>query len=1023
MADPTVSTQERALWTLHRLADGRGICNVGFALRVDARLRWWPLREALNHLVRRHPALRTVIRGDGSQLYRRSLSPDEAAIPLETLACTEEELAEKIRLLTGEPLDLDDGPLARAYMIMLPEGAVVCFVLHHLIADWTTVLAVIGETARLYDAFAMDEPIPPDLAEPVLQRHRPEPTQADLDYWVGHLTGVDASRQVLGCARQVPSRPTFAGGRVDRKLGPEAVAAVSRLRARTRSTHNIVMLAAFYLLLARHGAGPDLVVGVPVDARRADAAQALGYHVSTLPIRLPVDLDADFAALVTATRWSFLEGLDHGRASFEQIQHLLPARSPDWRTPLFRHSFNYRPVSAADEMTMAGLPVRQLEVDHGLSRLDLELVVFADGDSLQLAAVYSTEAHTEEEIAAFLARYESLLVAVDAAGAVPVGDIDPASEADRDVLATVNATGRRWSAEHGDGLLGEILAQADRDPEALAVGDWSYRRLLATVWGLASDLRRCGTGAGDVVGLCLPRGPALAASVLAVWTVGAAYLPLDPALPIERGAYELDNAGVGVLMADADRPDRYAADRTVLLVDDVRAGDPIPPVPSGPLAYVIHTSGSTGRPKAVEVTHDGLANVVRHFAEVLKVTPGDRVLWMTTFSFDISALELLIPLITGARIVPVSDHARLASGELATLIEAEDVTVAQATPTMWRHLGPALGERLHGMRVVCGGEPLTPALAETLLSYGCRLFNAYGPTETTIWSTAVELSRPVPARVPLGGPIANTSLIVRDEAGRPAPLGTPGELCIGGTGVAAGYRGDPDRTADRFRVDAVQGRYYRTGDLATMRIDGTLEFLGRNDRQVKIRGSRIELGEVEAVLERHPDVAEAAAFTQADATGELRLLVACRPATDLNGQAADLADRLREHASRFLGAAAVPSRFLTFDRLPLTGNGKIDYSAVARAADADPGQPPELPELPDDAILRTLVEAWREVLGDHRVGADTHFFLHGGHSLDAVRLAERIHADLGVDVEFDAVFTAPTPVQLAALLTEGGDTA
>jgi amino acid adenylation domain-containing protein len=643
--------------------------------------------------------------------------------------------------------------------------------------------------------------------------------------------------------------------------------------------------------------------------------------------------------------------------------------------------------------------------------------VFAEPAGIDLAAVFSTEAHTRIDAVRFLERFESTLLAVDARGDVPVGELDIACAKDHEVLARLNSTRRTWPATGGATTAELIYRQGMRSPDADAVAPWSYARLLRKAAGLARALREAGVAPGDVVAQRQVRGPELAASALAVWTVGAAYLPMDPAHPVERGLAEVTAAGARVLIAGPDAPPEFGAAGTVLDAIAMPEAEPVPPAP-GRIAYLIHTSGSTGRPKAVQITHANLANVVLHFLDALRITAVDRVLWSTTFSFDISALEVFMPLLAGGCCVPATDRDRVSPRVLAALIQAERVSVAQGTPTLWRHLAPGLGNSLRGKTVLCGGEPLTRALAATLLGTGCRLVNVYGPTETTIWSTAAEITEPPPPRIPLGAPIANTRIAVRDVGGRAVPLGTPGELHVGGTGVADGYRSDERLTGERFGKDAVLGRFYRTGDRVILQADGTLTFLGRQDRQVKIRGHRLELGEVEAALERHEEVAAAAAFVTRDPdSGAARLAAAVRLGRP---HAAAVTERLREHAHDLLPAAAVPERVLIVDRFPLTGNGKIDYQALVaderhRARDCAPRAEP-----PPGSRLAVLVGAWREILRDGTVDAETHFFLAGGHSLAAVRLAERLSGLLGVPLGFEKIFETPTPAELERSLAGTG---
>jgi len=997
---------------LHKLAPGRGICNIGVALRADGTVRWWPLQQALDHVVRRHPALRARFRAVGSQLRRWFVPPEETEVAIDVLAGAAGEVNAQLVALVGQPFDVDDGPLLRAHLITAGEENFLCLVLHHLVADMTSVEVIIDEVAALYDWFAGGVEPAARILRPGPLHIEDAPTDDSVAYWIRHLAGVDTERLAIAGARPAPTRPTFAGDRVDHLLSEEAVAAIRRLRERTRSTDNIVLLAAYYLLLARHGAGPDLTVGVPVNGRTAGVAEnVVGFHANTVAIRVTVDPETGFDQLVRVVRNAFLAGIEHRGTSFEDVQHALGTRSEDWRIPLFRHMFNYRPTEPGS-ITLDGVPVEVIDVEHGMSRLDLELNVWVRQTYTKLSAVYSTEVHDRATVANMLVRYENLLIAVDAAADRPVHDVDLRTEADRALVAGANDTARQWPpgtvADH-------VVARAEGTPDAAAIGKWTYRELVAAAEDIRDELVSAGVATGDVVGLYAGRGPWLAAAVLGTWAAGAGYLPLDPAHPVERLAYQLADSGVRVVLADRAAPAACVAGRSVRHLDEIDHRDGREPLSCrGDLAYVSYTSGSTGRPKGVAISHHALANVVLHFAGALDVTAQDRMVWLTTFSFDISALELLVPLVAGGQVVIADDAARLDSAVLAALIEGEGVTLAQATPTTWRQVAPRLRDRLRGCRVLCGGEPLTAALAEHLFATGARVFNVYGPTETTIWSTMVELSTPLPEHIPIGRPIANTTAYVLDDAGRTVPPGLPGELCIGGTGLAIGYRGDPERTAQRFRVDR-HGRHYRTGDQVRQLPDGQFEFLGRDDRQAKVRGQRIELGEVEAVLEEHPEVAAAAVLTEHDPAGYPRLVAVVVPAGDSGD---DLGTRLRLHTERWLTSAGVPARFAVVAALPMTGNDKVDYRAVAAlaVASAEPAAGADA-ELPTEPLPRLLVTLWREVLGDPGLTATSNFFLAGGHSLSAVELAEKVSAATGHAVGFDAVFQAPTPARLAADLS------
>ena len=1012
--DLALTKKEQAQWMLHRLTPGQGICNLGMALRTDQQLRWWPVQETLNHILRRHKALRATLHLGGATARKRYL-PEDTEFPLETLTTTDDEADAELSRATAPPFDVDGQLLIRAHLILTPTHSVLSVVAHHLVCDYTSFTVLLAEFADLYDAFAAGDPPPAHLAGAAPMFVETDPEQSTVDYWVAHLDGADPAAMALAGARPIVGRPTFAGAIIDHRLSPEADAAVETLRARTRLTRNLVMLAVFYAVLAKHGAGPDLVVGVPVNARRGPARDAVGFHANTLPIRVHVDPDIDVVELARRTSHAFLVGLENGSASFEAVQFALGNRSADWRTPLFRHMFNFRPVGR-QQPAAAGRALRGLDLRRALSRLDVEWEVWPKPKGTEIYARYSTEVHDQESMQTLLRRYEALLIELAASGTgTPIGSVTGWTAADAATMAAVNDTAREWPAGT---VLDEVADTAARQPAAVAVrGERSvgYAELLGAAGGVAEGLRANGIRPGDVVGVYATRGPQLAAAVLGVWSAGAAYLPFDPGHPAGRVTEQLADAGATVVLAGMPLPAECAAGRTELDLAALCARHaPLAGVRPGlaDLAYVIYTSGSTGSPKGVEITHGNLANVVRHFAAELDLSPTDRMLWLTTYSFDISALELLVPLVSGATVVVAPDESRLRAADLLRVIEDEGVTVVQATPTTWRHLAPELAGRLGGCRLLTGGEAVTGPLADTLLDHDRRLLNVYGPTETTIWSTSARAHRPVPDRVPIGLPIANTTVHILDQAGYPVPPGVPGELCVGGAGVARGYRDRPELTAERFRDDPALGRYYRTGDVVRLGPAG-LEFLGRDDRQVKVRGHRIELGEVEAVLEEHPAVLAAAVVVAPDPGGDNRLVAAIRPAPAAGD---DLPERLHAHASARLASAAVPAAFAVLDEFPLTGNGKVDNTAlVALLSGAD-----EETALPDDPLLRTLVLAWRTVLGADHLGPDANFFLSGGHSLLAAKLADHVATELATDVDLTVVFAAPTPRKLADVLRAGG---
>ncbi|RJL31795.1 AMP-binding protein [Bailinhaonella thermotolerans] len=1096
---------QRAFWFLERLAPGTGVSNVGMAWRIARPARWWPLHAAARHLLRRHPALRMRFPEEGGVPAPRLVPADEAEIEVETRRTTEEDLVADVREWIHRPFDLAKDVLFRVASFTLPDGAgVVAIAGHHIVTDAPSYQILHEELCRLYDVHARRAEIPAELRDEVPMPGEPEPDPEDVAYWVERLRGVRPEAMELAGARPAPRRPTFAGHTVSRELRPEARTALDRLRKELRVTDNIVLMTAFCLTLLRHGAGPDLVVGVPVAVRRAAGARAVGLGFSTMPLRVEADPEAGFAELARRVQDAFLEGVEHAGVSAETIVTERGHGTSDWRVPLFRHMFNYRPWTGGT-ITMGGAPVSYVEDLYGRSRVDLQLVAVPEPDRITVRAWYSTEIHDEAEIVAFIERMAALLERAAEEIDRPLRGLPLATAADRAALAAVNDTAREWP---GPGtLLPRIIAAGRAGPGRIAVVDGdravTYADLLAEAARVRDRLRAEGVRPGDVVALALPRSASLAAAVLGVWAAGAGYLPLDARQPPLRLSYQVEDAGARLVVAAA--PVDWAGHRPVLTWPSAAApgasrtpeggrapegdrgaeGDPAAGLDgadgpgAGDVAYVIYTSGSTGRPKGVAVRHGNLANLVLDFA--WRLGEGRSALWSTTTSFDISGLELFLPLATGGRLVVAPDEAQLRPRDLLGLIERHDVEVVQATPTAWRLIAPELGGpepdpaeqnptgqnptgqnaagqnpiepdpagpdgagtretsaagtagagagaagaggALAGRIVLCGGEPMPAALARRLLAAGCRLFNVYGPTETTIWSTAAEITEDPRDPVTVGRPIANTRVFLADpglptpevDEAAELPPGLPGELCIAGDGVAAGYAGRPELTAERFGEHPVHGRFYRTGDLARLRPGGTLEVLGRADRQVKLRGHRIELGEVEAVLHEHPEVRATAVVVDGDPQSDGRLLAFVQTAAP---PGRDPREELWRYARERLPDYAVPSGFALVEGFPTTANDKIDYRALAALAGdgADVGGGPATAEPVADEEVAPLVELFRATLGRPGFGPRDNFFVHGGHSILAVRLAARIEELTGGPVDVRAVFDHPSPAGLAAHL-------
>jgi amino acid adenylation domain-containing protein len=1017
-----LSPGEEALWLLQRLVPDRGITNVAVSLRAEDPPRWWPLRESLLWLTARHPALRSAFPARGGAPTRVVLPVGDVSADLDLADLTEQDLPLRLREYAARPFDLERPPLLRLGLFRLPPERRhyrIVLAAHHLVVDAASLRLLLDELSVAYRSFA-DSGEPPDLPAPAPVPVAATPRSDSLDYWRARLAGFDPASTRLDPARAAGGQPTFAGEETERAFPAGFAGKVAALRSRGRSTDAAVLLAAYLLALRSQGAGDDALAGVMVSNRGGPHAASVGYHVATLPLRVTIDPGAPFGQLAGQVAAAMFDAVEHADTPFEMMAAEMAPVSDDplwWRSGFIRHAYNFRVLPLED-----GERVPR-DLCTGLSRFDLELTVERRGGDFAVTLVYSTEMYSARFAGALLERIGCVVDQAHADPAQPVGGYDLRTAEEIAVLCAVNDTARRWPGpDTVPGLVAQVWSAA---PDSVAVVDGArqvqYGELRDHAAAVTGLLRSRGVRAGDVVALAGRRGVGLAAAVLGTWLAGAAFLPLDPEHPAERVAGQLDDAGCRVVLDGQLLPPECRAGRTCLPVPGPGAAAAAPEsaaVRPGDLAYLIYTSGTTGRPKGVELSHANLSNVVRHFAGLADAGQQTAMLWLTTFAFDISVLELCLPLVAGGRVVIADDAVRVEPERLLDLVERTGVTVMQATPTTWRMVAPVAGDRLAGRIALCGGEPLPPSLASALTAAGCRAFNVYGPTETTIWSTVADLAGEDPRRLTVGWPLANTRVYVLGESGQPRSCGVVGELCIAGAGVARGYRGQPEFTADRFRDDQALGRYYRTGDLARMLPDGRVELLGRGDRQVKLRGHRIELAEVEYVLEEHPRVRAACVVLRGDpsADGYLDAYVA---ADDRPGLVTDV----WAHAKARLPVYALPSGIHRVDRLPQTPNGKVDVQALDKLSrDTAPSEHETVPRTEPghgNGYEPDLVRAWRQVLARPSLDRHANFFLNGGTSLLAIRLAQAVTDECRVPVTMGMVFRAPSPAALAELLAVG----
>jgi amino acid adenylation domain-containing protein len=951
------------------------------------------LDDAWAAVTSRHPALAaTVLEADGEPL----LAPtDPAPVGHRTVGAAALASAITAELTVG--FDLTAGPLARCVALRVDDGrTVVLVVAHHLVLDGGGKDVLVADLAKAVAGRALGAGSLAELSASVrAQTGRiAEAIPAARDFWSARPAPAD--EVILPGLAGTPTAAEPAT-HLDVEIGEELDAALTAGAAALGATRFELLLAGVHAVLARYG-NTTASVAVDLSTRRPETAGELGMWVNELPVTLGVDPEASFAELVRAVRAEARAVYRHREVP---LGRALPGLPP--RPAMAPVSISYRRLTATQPFTV----LKAATVDWLLapatvrSTLHLQLVDTPAGltGRMHVPARLLPVADAER-IAGHL---RTLLAAALAEPDRPVGDLDLLVPAELALLERLNATARPRRATT---VLDLVRATAQATPDAVAVsgddGTLTYRELVAAAHRIGHGLRRRGVASGDIVGLCACRGVELVAGVLGILAAGAAYLPLDPTYPVGRLEFIATDAGTKLVLGHAEASAALGESPVALLPLDglaAFAAEPeTPPTATDPaeLAYVIYTSGSTGRPKGVEIGHAALVNLIAAMGELIGADPADRWLNLTTISFDISGLELFAPLTTGARVVVAADAAVREGATLGRLIRDAGITHVQATPASWQLLLDA-GWAGAPITALSGGEALPLSVARRLRPLVDRLINVYGPTETTIWSTAAEIPAD-PARITIGGPIANTTLHVLDARLCSVPVGVPGELCIGGAGLARGYRGRPDLTAERFVTDPAGLRRYRTGDRVRLGADGQVEFLGRSDDQIKLRGHRIELGEIEQSLLGAPGVVQAAVAVR---DGELVAYLV---------GAGELAP-IRAHVAGSLPRYMIPRDYLWLDRLPRTLNGKLDRAALPapERTDVSPTATVDGAGAPSAADLTQIVAGiWREVLRVDQVSPDDTLFDLGGHSLTIMQITARIRKALGVEVPFDVFFDTPT---------------
>ena len=1014
------SFSQRRMWLIQKFNPATTAYNISLALELSGVLDESAMLRALEVVSARHEAFRTRFVNVGGEPMQRIVprpTLDVARFDLRDCAPSERRATASriVGDIVAKPFDLSVAGLHRIALLRLDtHGHVLLWLMHHAIGDQWSFGILLRELRQAYDALTQGRSVVLPQAEldyadyAAWQRERAgaDTASQQLQYWRGRLEGVVPLPLPTDFARQGAHQGE--GGAVHARLEPAMIARLRQLSLGMGVTPYMIMLAGFQMLMARISGRTDIAAAAPIANRLGVFSEGLvGTFVNTLVMRCDLSGNPSFVELLAQVQETALQAYANQDVPFEQLMEGLEIERDVLRAPLVQVLFNL--VNAPfDVQHFADLKVEYFAFERRAAQFEIAISVDLDvfrQVQLSYASTLFARATAQRLLESFVSLIESVLEDPNRR----IDEYQILGDAQRQELASWNRTHVPRPVHRSVAEL--ISSGAARCASRPALRDLretlSHAQLDAKSNRLAHELRRRGIARGALVGLCVERSNAMVVAQLAVLKSGAAYVPLDPVYPPERLSMMAEDAQFALLVTQSAHASalNWSRANSLWLDEDganIEAHPDTPLAPDASLdagpddrAYVIYTSGSTGKPKGVAVPHGAVLNFLASMAREPGMSADDRVLAVTTLSFDIAVLELLLPLSVGATIILASTEQAQDGRVLRACLEEHQATVMQATPSTWRMLLEAGWQGTPRFKALIGGEALPLDLAQQLLARTGELWNMYGPTETTVWSTLWRVVKPE-AGICIGRPIANTQVHVLDEAGRLCPIGVPGEICIGGDGVALGYLHRPELTAERFVADPFRAtpgaRMYRTGDLGRWRYDGQLEHQGRLDHQVKIRGHRIELGEIEANLGSFAGVARVVVISREDLPGDTRIVAYVVPRG-----AMPAASELREHVRAVLPQYMLPQHFVQIESVPLLPNGKLDRSKLPKPSEAKEVVK-SAPDALDTDLERGIAQIWQHLLNIESVGRSDNFFDLGGHSLLAMRAVSEIEKSLGVNL-------------------------
>ncbi len=1016
-----VTEAQLEVWLLSQVSDEANCAfNEIATLRLTGDVDVDALHQALEQVVQRHGLLQATINEElraiqiNSDVKPKVINSDWSTFSVEDQQQRHEEL---IKQEGTTPFDLANGPLFRVHILKLNEHEYqLTFTAHHVIMDGWSLWVFCRDLGHLYSSeLGLSAELPEadvyaEYAAKMEEYHASNEGMTDEKFWVEQFS---ESIPVLDLPsdRVRPALKTFVAGRVSHSIDAELVAEIRKIGAKKGCSLFNTMLAGFQAFLSRITNQEDIVVGIPSAGQAAMGQEnLLGHCVNSLPVRQSVKSSESMSAFMQQVRSTMMDALDHQKYTFgSMLRKIAPPRDPS-RPPIFSLMFNVDPAINTGELGFGDLSVAIDIEPRAFENFELFIngVIQADS-SVEFQVQFNTQLFDAQTVSEYFESYEALLRSFVATPEARIKDLSLLTTRQKQLqIVDWNRTELDYpidSCAHH-----EVEKQSQRTPDAVAVvfGDstLTYQELDKQSNQVARYLQDEGISSGDLVGVCLERSQQMLVVLLGIWKAGAGYVPMDPAYPTERLAYMCEQSQLKLVITQSELVDRVAAfEKPTLSIDQAdtvksQSDKPVAcTVAAEDTAYVIYTSGSTGKPKGVQVPHGAVLNFLFSMREQPGFTQDDTLLAVTTLSFDIAVLELYLPLLVGGTVV-IADTAAASDGfKIIDAINEHNVSVLQATPATWRMLIAAGWEGHDRLKVLCGGEPMPADLVRPLLDRCGQLWNMYGPTETTVWSAAFQIEDP-DAPILIGKPIGNTQIYILDESLQPVPTAVPGEVYIGGAGVTLGYLHQAELTEERFVsnpyfdpfADYVSSRLYKTGDLARFCSDGNLEFLRRIDKQVKVRGYRIELEEIENALSNYSAIKQCVVIVREDTPGDTRLVAYFIPHDSENVTASDL----RKHLRQTLPAYMIPQQFIELEAFPQTDNGKIAYKELPNPDSTSANEVDFIPPETDEEVFVAM--AWQEVLEVDSVSVNDNFFDIGGHSLLVMQVISRIEKQFGVRV-------------------------